>query len=271
MTAPLYGAVVRTERLAPRLVRVVLGGKGLSGFVMKPFTDTYVNAQFLRPGSALNVPFDDENVRTLPREERPAGRRCTVSSWDPVRGELALDFVVHGDQGIAGPWAQAARPGDLLQLRGPSGDYAPDPEADVHLLVGDESALPAIAASLAVLDAGAQVHAVLEVDGPADELPLTSRGDLVLRWVHRADEPDDLGLLRAVAALDQPVGRVQAFVHGEAVATRAVRTLLLRDWGVARDDLSCSPYWRRTFTDEAWREVKPAWQAAVETDVPPIA
>lgn len=267
----LYGAVVRTEQLAPRLVRVVLGGEGLAGFMLPgpPFTDAYVNAQFLRTGSALTVPFDDEHVRTLPREQRPAARRYTVSGWDAGRRELSLDFVVHGDEGVAGPWALAARPDDLLQLRGPSGDYAPDPDADAHLLVGDESALPAIAVSLAALRTGARAYAVIEVDGPADELPLPCRGDLDLRWVHRAAEPDDLGLLRAVLALGRPSGSLHAFVHGEAVATRAVRTLLLQDWGVARTDLSCSPYWRRTFTDEAWREVKPAWQRAVEADVPP--
>ncbi len=260
----MYGTVLRTERLAPRLVRVVLGGDGLTGFVGSPFTDAYVNAQFLRAGSTLTVPFDDDHVRTLPREERPAARRYTVSGWDGA--ELSLDLVVHGDEGVAGPWAQAARPGDLLQLRGRSGGYAPDPTADAHLLVGDESALPAIAVSLASLPAGSRAFAVLEVDGSADEMALPCRGELDLRWVHRDGHEDDL-LLRAVEALGRPVGRVHAFVHGEAVATRAVRTLVLREWGLAREDLSCSPYWRRTFTDEAWREVKPAWQRAVEDDV----
>lgn len=263
----LFGTVVRTERLAPRLVRVVLGGEGLAGFALPAFTDAYVNAQFPRPGSTLSVPFDDDHARTLPREQRPAARRYTVSGWDAARVELSLDVVTHGDQGVAGPWAQAACPGDRLQLRGPSGGYAPDPTADRHLMVGDESALPAITRSLAALPTGARAQVVLEVDGPEDELSLPSAATVDLRWVHRGAATDDASLARAVEALPRPLGRVQAFVHGEAAATRAVRTVLLRDWGLAREDLSCSPYWRHNLTDEAWREVKPAWQRAVEADV----
>ena len=72
----------------------------------------------------------------------------TVRAWDDDQRELTIDFVVHGDRGYAGPWAQRAQPGDCLQFRGPSGAYAPDPDAAWHLMAGDESALPAIGASL---------------------------------------------------------------------------------------------------------------------------
>ena len=274
MTTATYGTVQRTERLAPRMLRVHLDGPGLAGLRMPTVrdgvlaTDAYVNAQFPRDAS-LAVPFDDDVVRGWPREQRPAARRYTVSGW--TGGVLSLDVVLHGSEGVAGPWAQQARPGDRLQLRGPSGAYAPDPTADAHLMVGDESALPAIAASLSALPAGARAYALLEVDGPADELALPTAARLDLRWVHRragsTGEQDDLGLLAAVQHLGRLAGRVQAFVHGEAVATRAVRALLLGGWGLAREDLSCSPYWRRQFTDEAWREVKQQWQRDVEADV----
>ena len=56
-------------------------------------------------------------------------------------------------------------------------------------------------------------------------------------------------------------------MHGEAGETRAVRRHLLADRGLDGEQLSCSPYWRRGLTDEAWREIKAAWNAEVARDV----
>ena len=67
---------------------------------------------------------------------------------DAERGEISIDFVVHGEHGVAGPWAASVKPGDPAYLMGPSGAYAPDPAADWHLLAGDEAGLPAISAAL---------------------------------------------------------------------------------------------------------------------------
>lgn len=265
----MYGQVEQVERLSPHLVRVVFGGPGLDGFTPAAHTDSYVNLQFPPAAAPYAVPFDDDAVRALPREQRPAGRRYTIRWWEEATRRLAVDFVVHGDSGVAGPWALAARPGDVLQFRGPSGAYSPDPAAEWHLMIGDESALPAIAASLAAVPAGVPVHVLLEVDGPDDELPLASPGDLHVLWVHRGPDVADgkEPLLDAVVALEFPPGRVHAFVHGEAVANRALRTHLLGERGLPREALSVSPYWRRDFTDERWREVKRDWIAAVEHDV----
>lgn len=264
---PMHGQVEHVEPLTPHLVRVVLGGAGLDRFGTDGWTDTYVNLLFLPPDAPYTVPFDVKWARTLPREQWPAPRRYTVRHWDPERRRLTLDFVVHGDEGVAGPWARDAQPGDLMQLQGPGGGYAPDPDADWHLLVGDESALPAIAAALEQLAPTAHAVAVLLVDGPDDELALTCPGRSDVTWLHRDSAAGDQQLADAVRALDFPPGRVHAFVHGEAGETRAVRRHLLGDRGVAREALSVSPYWRRTFTDERWREVKQEWLAEVEQDV----
>lgn len=266
-TQAVYGTVLRVDRLTRSTVRVVLGGPGLDGFVMGDWTDGYVNCQFVPAGADYDVPFDDDHVRSLPRELRPAARRYTVRRWDGARRELTLDFVVHGDEGVAGRWAQTAQPGDRLQLRGPSGGYAPDLSADWHLLVGDESALPAIAAAVERIPDDVPVRVLVEVDGAADELELASAGERHVVWVHRRGQHDvDRLLADAVAGLVRPPGRVHAFVHGEAVSVRALRTLLLREWEVPPEDLSLSPYWRRSYTDERWREVKKAWLAEVAND-----
>ena len=264
----LYGEVERVEQLTPRMVRVVLGGPGLDGFAPLPDTDQYVNAQFVPDGAPYSPPFEVDEARALPAGQRPVGRRYTVRWWDADAGQLALDFVTHGDEGIAGRWAQAARPGDRLQFLGPSGGFTPDPEADWYLMVGDESALPAIGASIERIPEGRPVVAVLVVDGAAHELALTSPGDLRVTWLHRSGEADSTDRLVALLrGLELPEGRVHGFVHGEAGETRAVRRHLLGERAIPAEQLSISPYWRRSYTDERWREVKKAWLADVATDV----
>jgi NADPH-dependent ferric siderophore reductase len=106
------------------------------------------------------------------------------------------------------------------------------------------------------------VLVVVEVDGPEDEIALESPGDLRLHWVRTGDG----ALLDAVRALEFPDGTGQHFVHGEAVAVRAVRRHLLVERGVAPESLSASGYWKRARTDEEWREEKAEWLRLAELD-----
>jgi NADPH-dependent ferric siderophore reductase len=265
----MYGLVRTTKRLTPAMIRVVLGGGDLDRFQMVDATDAYVNLAFRPAGASYDPVFEPGAVREeRPRPEWPARRRYTVRRWDEAKGELTIDFVVHGDEGAAGRWATAAQVGDALVLEGPAGSYRPDPTADWHLLAGDESALPAIAASLEALPTGAVALVRLVCDGPGHEVALPSAATVDLTWLHRAGTPADVRLLStALEVATFPAGRVHAFVHGEAEEIRAVRRHLLQDRGLPRADMSCSPYWRRTMTDEAWRQVKQEFVAAMEADV----
>lgn len=266
----MHGTVIATAWLTPRMVRVILDGAGLEAFEPVPYTDAYVNVAFPAPDAPYEPPFDVDRIRDeLPAGLQPLRRRYTVRRWDPYERLLTLDIVVHGDAGVGGAWAASAGPGDQLVFTGPSGGYRPGPTADWHLLVGDESALPAIAASLEAMPAGAPVVVRLLADGPEHEIELPTAARLDVAWLHRSgDEATDAALLvDAVRDLDAWRGRAQAFVHGEAGEVRQVRRLLLAEGRVAPADLSCSPYWRRHLTDEAWRRIKPTWTAEVETDV----
>lgn len=259
--APLQAQVVSAERVSPHLVRLVLGGDGLAGFSAGAFTDHYVKLQLPPQGADYRAPFDAEEIKaTRPREHWPRTRTYTVRAWDDERKELTVDFVVHGDEGVAGPWALAARPGDPIQLNGPGGAYAPDPDADWHLLVGDLAVVPAISASLPRIPAGVPVRVLVEA-APEDRVELTSPGDLQVAWV----EPG--GLVAAVEALPFPAGRVCAFVHGEAGDVRAIRRVLLAERGVAKEDASISGYWKRSRTEEGWRDDKAEWNRLVEADL----
>jgi NADPH-dependent ferric siderophore reductase len=264
----VHGRVTTTEQLTPGMVRIVLGDGDLEGLVVPDATDAYVNLAFRPAGATYDEVFDPQEVRDHhPRDQQPARRRYTVRDWDAVAHLLTLDFVVHGDAGVAGPWAAAAKPGDVLVFTGPSGAYRPAPGSDWHLMVGDESALPAIAASLEALPTGARAVVRLVCDGPAHEVDLPSRAEIDLRWLYRGGGPEDAHLLvDAVRDLEFLPGRPFGFVHGEAEEIRAVRHHLLHDRGLTRAGLSCSPYWRRTMTDEEWRRVKRDFVAAMEAE-----
>lgn len=264
--------VLRVDRVSPHVLRVVLGGPALQGFGAGAFTDHYVKLLFPAPGAPYGPDFDLAEVRaTQPKDLWPRTRTYTVRAWDPEAFELTIDVVQHGDRGIAGPWAASARRGDVLQLLGPGGAYAPESDADWHLLVGDASVLPAIAASLPRVPAGRPVHVVVEVHDADEEQELSSPGDLRVTWLHRGDTgavpPAEEPLAVAARELDFPAGRVHAFVHGEAVAVRELRRHLLADRGLARDQVSISGYWKRTLDEDDWQSSKAAWNAEVERDV----
>lgn len=249
----MHGEVNEVLRLTPSMVRVVLGGAGLDGYRPTEFTDQYVNALFEVPGAA---------------EPGKVGRRSTIRRWDEAARQVTIDFVVHGDAGHAGRWANHAQPGDLLEIVGPSGGYRPSTTSDWHLFAGDESAMPAIAASLEVLRPGVPAVVVVVVDDDANELALDTPGDAEIHWVHRSSDPGNHGLLpAAVRGLDLPAGVADVFVHGEAAEVRAIRRHLLADRAMSRDGASISPYWRRGLDDEGWREIKSAWLAEERHDV----
>ncbi|AEN08970.1 MULTISPECIES: siderophore-interacting protein [unclassified Streptomyces] len=259
--------VVRTEQITPHMVRVVLGGDGLADFALAGFTDHYIKLCFAPEGADYSHPFDMARIREeYPREQWPTTRTYTVRSWDPDAREMAVDFVVHGDEGLAGPWAARARPGDQVTFLGPGGGYVPEASADWHLLVGDESALPAIAASLEQMPAGAPVHAFVEVPDASEEQKLLTPDGVEVTWLHRGGRPVGELLTEAVKALEFPEGEVQAFVHGEAGFVKEIRRHLRLERQIPVQQLSISGYWRLGQNDDAWRAVKREWNEQVERE-----
>ncbi|MEU9311126.1 siderophore-interacting protein [Streptomyces sp. NPDC048256] len=262
---PHSAQVVRTERLTPHMQRVVLGGEGLAGFTAGTCTDHYVKLLFGPEGVTYPEPFDLERIRAeFPREHWPVTRTYTVRNWDAELRELTLDFVVHGDEGLAGPWAARVQPGETVRFMGPGGAYAPDTTADWHLLAGDESALPAIATALESLPAGSVAHAFIEVSGPEEEQKVDS--DVEIVWLHRGDRPVGERLVEAVRALEFPEGRLHAFVHGEAACVKELRKLLRVELQIPREDLSISGYWRLGHNEDGWQASKRDWNARVEAE-----
>ncbi|MCM3922363.1 siderophore-interacting protein [Frankia sp. AiPs1] len=259
--------VLRTERVSEHMVRVMFGGDGLAEFVAGEHTDHYVKLLFPVPGVTYPEPMDIQAVRQdLPREQWPRTRTYTVRSWNPDARELTIDFVYHGERGVAGPWAAGAQPGAELSLVGPGGGYAPDVSADWHLLAGDESALPAIAASLARMPGRVPVAAFVEVAGPGEEQVLDVPAGAHLRWLHRGGREVGETLVEAVSAWEFPPGDGQAFVHGEAGAVKRLRHLLRIERGMDPARLSISGYWRLGSDEDGWQASKTDWNRQIEAE-----
>lgn len=238
--------VTAVRRLTPHMIRVTIGGEALATVDPTALTDRYIKlvmAESPEPGG------------------RPVLRTYTIrnvadSSWD-------IDVVTHGDDGYGGPWAQRVQPGDPVSFVGPGGDYAPSPDAPWHLMAGDESALPAIAAACEALPDGTVAHVFVEVADASEEQEITSAANLSLTWVHRSTGAN---VVDVVQAAELPGGVPHTFLHGEAGCVRDLRRWARGALGVPRELLSASGYWRCGRDDERWRAEKADWRAAVEQD-----
>lgn len=261
--------VISSEQLAPHMIRLVLGGVGFDTFTPGKYTDSYVKIVIVDPDVdivSLPHPLTLDSFNVLPEHKRPTVRTYTVRSVDDSLRQISIDFVVHGEQGVAGPWAAAAQPGQPAYLMGPSGAYAPDPAADWHLLAGDESGLPAISAALEALPPNAIGKAFIEVSGPDDEIELTSPDGVDVHWIYRGGRADLVGedragdhapLVTAVKEMLWLPGQVQVFAHGEAQAVmHNLRPYLRKERGVEAKWASISGYWRRGRTEETFRQWK---------------
>jgi NADPH-dependent ferric siderophore reductase len=180
-----------------------------------------------------------QDVELLLREDsgRRVKRRYTIRHARPAAGELDLDVLMHGD-GPGARWGAAAQPGDVVEFQGPRGKLELR-SASWHLLVGDESALPAIAGICEALAGREPAVAVIEVQDAADQLPVAAD----VRWVHRGSAPaggvDLLG--NALDGLKAPVG-AHAYLMGETRAMVALRSIV-EARGVAHDAIFVKGYW----------------------------
>lgn len=241
--------VQETLSLTPHLRRVVLGGDGFDGLAFKEATDQYIKILFADPSLGLSRPYDLDSLRgRIPTDRMPVTRTYTIRRIDRAARQIWVDMVVHGDTGLAGPWARQVRPGETVSFFGPGGAYSPRTDADFHLLAGDESAVPAIAAALEHLARAAPEArgvALIEVADAQEELDLEAPDGVEIRWLHRggAFTPERARLVNAIAELSLPDGDVQVFVHGERGQMKRARRLLVTERGLDRKAMSLSAYW----------------------------
>jgi NADPH-dependent ferric siderophore reductase len=243
---PRYAVSVRrVARLTPRMVRVTFGGEALEGFIWNG------------PAAHLKLIFGEPADRPSGEHSaRPVMRTYTPRRFDAATRELVVDFVIHGT-GPASDWAAQAAPGQTLTLAGPGRSYAVDPAADWYLLVGDDTAIPAICTILEALPSAAPKRVLLEVADASEEHPLDAPlGNAELTWLRRGGDVVRAGraLEAAVRALDPPPGSGRVYVACEAGAMRRIRQHLLHDRALPREHLVTRGYWKLGETDHPDRD-----------------
>jgi NADPH-dependent ferric siderophore reductase len=230
-------AVKAVEKISPKMVRITLSGSELAGFTSLGFDD---HVKLLFPVAGVDADG----------QPQVAGRNYTPRRYDAAAGTLVIDFALH-DAGPATQWAEQAQPGQSLTVGGPRGSFVIPASYDWHLLVGDDTALPAIARRLEELPERTRVVVFAEVDSAADTLTFETKTDASIHWVYRNGA--ELGaadlLSQALRKIDLPKGDYYAWVACESSAAKALRTQLLAEHGAQAQWTRASGYWRRGVAD----------------------
>lgn len=233
--------VVRNERITPRMARITVTAPDFESFRSDAYDD-HVKLFFAPPGEALAMPAPGPNGLVFPEGAvRPEGRDYTPRRFDWERRELVIDFVLHGD-GPATRWAAGAMPGDTVGVGGPRASFVVRGAFDWYLLVGDETALPAIGRRIEELLPGARVMAFIAVADAAERQSFETAATLELHWLLR-DEPGARTLREAVAAAELPPGTGYAFIAGEAAMAAGLRADLVAR-GCDPAFVKAAGYWR---------------------------
>jgi NADPH-dependent ferric siderophore reductase len=213
--------VVRVEPLGAHFVAITFRDDSLASFRSDSFDD---HVKFMI--------HDAANAGELAR------RDYTPRRFDPARRELTIEFALHG-AGPAADWARQARVGQRALIGGPRGSMIIPTDYDWHLLVGDDSALPAIHRRLEELPAGTRAIVILQIAHAADQRPLQSAAALDVQWV-----PDGEALVAAVRSLPLPAGEGYAWCAGEAATMARLRDVLLHEKQHPKEALKVAVYWK---------------------------
>ena len=235
---PRHVQVTRVQTLSPLMRRITLQGAELEGFdVTDPAC--YMKLIFPEPGQT-------EPKRPLPDGPRPKSMRTyTPLAVRSDALEVDVDFVLHGD-GPASTWATQAQPGQVLYLMGPGPGYKVALDAPAHLLIGDDSALPAFETILAALPATAQARVLVEVVDAAEERALHSAAKVEAHWTARGSDNTQAGqaLEAALRKAGAPAPGTRIYLACEAAAMRRIRQLLIEELGVDRSHIIGRGYWK---------------------------
>lgn len=277
----LHLTVLRSERLSAHWIRVTLGGGEIEKFRPMGFDQWFRlflpiggDAGLDRVPAKANKMFGYLKFLRIPDGERPVMRNYSVRAYRPATdaagAEIDVDFVLHGSaaDGTAGPasrWAETCRPGEHVLIIDEGLTFNPQRGTDRVVLVGDETALPAIASISASLPTGAVGTAIIEVPSDEDALEFPHPPGMVVRWIVRPHDvaPGALALeeLGRAALPDAPF---HAYAAGEQALASGVRKHLVGTRDVDKNAVSFCGYWKIGASS-------PASKAAREAAAEPLA
>lgn len=222
--------VHRVWRLTPHMIRIELAGDVAT--LVSLGADDHIKLMVPVAGGAVEM------------------RDYTPLYHDAAAGRLTVDFAVH-EAGPATRWAMEAKPGDTIDIGGPRGSAVIAPVFDWYLLVGDETALPAIRRRLEELPAGVGAISLVAVIDAAEEQTFATAARHLALWVHRpmSAAADPAPLLAALAGLDLPGGPGFVWIAGEAGIAGALRRHMVEERGHPKEWLKAAGYWQQGVAD----------------------
>jgi NADPH-dependent ferric siderophore reductase len=214
--------VVATEEVTQQMLRITLAGPELVDFV-----------------SAA----PDDHIKIFVEDGEEIERRdYTPRRYDTEAGTLVIDFALH-QAGPATRWALGGRVGNMLDIGGPRGS-AVVRNVSRWLLIGDETALPAIGRRIEEAPPGTKITAIATVTGPEEEQRFETRADLDMHWIHRpaAEITNPFPIFELLDGL-QIAPATFAWIAAESSVARAVRTYLVERRGHSLPWLKAAGYW----------------------------
>ena len=202
------------------------------------------------PAAYLSLWFEDPTAVTQrPRSGRSPKRTFTVRNAVPEDGTMTVDFVLHGS-GPASTWAERAKVGDAIWAGETRSGYEVPPRGSHLVLIGDDTALPAMGAIAEATPDDVRITAIAEVVDGLDERVLSDTRALDPIWLHRGKDPSNAGgptanLLETLVVPDDAYW----WVAGERDAILSMRDLILGIRGVPPERFSLNAYWRLVTTD----------------------
>ncbi|WP_337002543.1 MULTISPECIES: siderophore-interacting protein [unclassified Microbacterium] len=277
----LHLTVLRTERLSAHWIRVTLGGGEIARFQPMGFDQWFRlflpiggDAGLDRVPAKANKMFGYLKFLRIPDGDRPVMRNYSVRAHRPADGdrgaEIDVDFVLHGSaaDGTAGPasrWAETCEPGEHVLIIDEGLTFNPERGTDRVVLVGDETALPAIASISASLPEGAVGNAIVEVPSQEDALDFPHPAGVDVVWIVRPHDvaPGTLAL-ETLGSTDLPEAPFHAYAAGEQALASGARKHLVGERGVDKNAVSFCGYWKIG-------AASPASKAAREAAAEPLA
>src|SRR5690606_14252536 len=195
---------------------------------------------------AFVLPELTEQGPRYPEGQAPSpARDYTPRHHDAEAGELVLDFVLHG-HGVASSWAARAQVGDALVVAGPRGSHLVADDYDAYVLIGDETALPAIARRLAELPEHAQAEVLIEIPEEGDRQPLPSAAQVRVSWLERNgfDAASSTLLEDALVDFESPDGDANYWIELESRRASMMRKFIEGHLQVPRDWIRATGYWK---------------------------
>ncbi|GAB3949642.1 hypothetical protein GCM10029976_082970 [Kribbella albertanoniae] len=249
--------VARVVDVTPGLRRITLTGDQLGPFTGPDGTafpafashgfDDNIRLVFPYPGDSEPVlPTYKDGKYRWPSDPPSLWRVYTVRRYDAQTRELDVDFVKHG-VGVATTWAYRANPGDRLHIGGPSVSKGLAEGYDRYLVVGDDTAIPAIDRLLTELPDDAQAEVYIEVAEESHRIDFPAHQGVEVTWVVRNGQPTGAAplLLQAVRATGRHDGSTFVWLAGEQSIVRDLRRYLIEERDVDKADIDFSGYWRR--------------------------